>query len=184
MKTDARVRYTRMIIKSSFQELLREKPVGKITVKEVCEKAEINRATFYKHYLDCYDLLDKIMEEALERFDAMLAGMEDKGLQPTLTAILCVLQENAALFKTFNDQNPNSRFTHKLVGRCFRYMELRLPLEAAQGLGKDQRGMLYAFIAGGVGALMEYWLHSGCQKEPAQVADSIIELTKRVVSPG
>ena len=46
-KIDVRARYTRKIIKESFYTLLREKPVEKITVKELCEKAEINRSTFY-----------------------------------------------------------------------------------------------------------------------------------------
>lgn len=43
-KNDARVRYTQRVLKESFLSLLREKPVNKITVKEVCELAELNRA--------------------------------------------------------------------------------------------------------------------------------------------
>ena len=42
-KSDARVRYTQRVLKESFLSLLREKPVNKITVKEVCELAELNR---------------------------------------------------------------------------------------------------------------------------------------------
>ena len=57
MKTDARVRYTLNVLKKSFLSLLEEKPVNKISVKEVCEHAELNRATFYTHFNDCYDLL-------------------------------------------------------------------------------------------------------------------------------
>lgn len=49
MKSDARVRYTRMVIKNAFITLLKRKPLNKISVKQVCELAEINRATFYKH---------------------------------------------------------------------------------------------------------------------------------------
>lgn len=55
---DARVRYTRMITEQSFLELLKQKPVSKITVTELCELAQINRATFYKHYLDVQDLME------------------------------------------------------------------------------------------------------------------------------
>ena len=40
MKTDARVRYTRQIIQHVFIDLLKQKPLGKITVKEICEKAD------------------------------------------------------------------------------------------------------------------------------------------------
>ena len=49
-RTDARVRYTQHVLKESFLMLLRDKPVNRITVKEVCELAELNRATFYAHY--------------------------------------------------------------------------------------------------------------------------------------
>ena len=56
-KTDARIRYTQRILKESFLTLLKQKPVNKITVKEVCEIAELNRATFYAHYSDCFALL-------------------------------------------------------------------------------------------------------------------------------
>ena len=45
MKTDARVRYTVHMIQNIFLELLKEKPIAKITVKEICERAEINRST-------------------------------------------------------------------------------------------------------------------------------------------
>ena len=47
MKTDARVRYTLKMLKDSLLRLLEEKPINKITVKEVCERAELNRATFF-----------------------------------------------------------------------------------------------------------------------------------------
>ena len=46
MKIDPRIRYTRNIIQTSFLELLRQKPLENITVREICEKAEINRSTF------------------------------------------------------------------------------------------------------------------------------------------
>lgn len=45
MKTDARVKYTKMVLKKALLELMQHKPVNKITVKEICERAELNRAT-------------------------------------------------------------------------------------------------------------------------------------------
>ena len=55
---DARVRYTLKVIEDSFLELLGKKPLTKITVTELCQTSQINRATFYKHYLDIPDLLE------------------------------------------------------------------------------------------------------------------------------
>ena len=54
MKTDARVKYTKMVLKKALLELMQHKPVNKITVKEICERAELNRATFYAHYSVSY----------------------------------------------------------------------------------------------------------------------------------
>ena len=72
MATDARVRYTKMVITQSFIKLLGKKPLSRITVKEICEAAELNRATFYKHYLDVYDLLDKMEAQFLEELSSVL----------------------------------------------------------------------------------------------------------------
>jgi AcrR family transcriptional regulator len=65
-KMDRRKKYTRMVLKDSLMELLREKHISGITVKEICELADINRSTFYSHYSDHYDLLNKIEEEIIE----------------------------------------------------------------------------------------------------------------------
>ena len=61
MATDARVKYTKMIIEKSFVELLKVKQLNKITVKELCDLSEINRSTFYKYYDDIFDLFDKMI---------------------------------------------------------------------------------------------------------------------------
>ena len=62
-KMDARKRYTQMVLKQSFLKLLKEKPVNRITVKEVCALAQLNRATFYAHYSDCFALMESIENE-------------------------------------------------------------------------------------------------------------------------
>ena len=70
-KNDARVRYTQKVLKDSLLQLLEKKPINKITVKEVCELAELNRATFYAHYTDCLDVtsLMSAIYEVIERND-------------------------------------------------------------------------------------------------------------------
>ena len=76
MKNDLRVRYTQKVIQEAFWKLLKEKPLAKITVKEVCDLAGINRGTFYKHYMDPYDLMDKIQEEMVCQMEQRLASIE------------------------------------------------------------------------------------------------------------
>ena len=55
---DRRTKYTKNIIKETFIDLLSEKDISKVSVSEICKIADINRATFYRYYLDVFDLLD------------------------------------------------------------------------------------------------------------------------------
>lgn len=65
-REDRRTRYTKQVIREAFFELLREKGFDKISVADICRIAEINRGTFYLHYVDKYDLLDAVIDEALD----------------------------------------------------------------------------------------------------------------------
>lgn len=65
-REDRRVRYTRRVIHEAFFDLLREKGFGKVTVADICRCAEINRGTFYLHYIDKFALLDEVIGEALD----------------------------------------------------------------------------------------------------------------------
>ena len=64
-KTDPRVLRTRKLIMDSFIELSGKKEFKDITVKDITTEAMINRATFYYHFEDIYDLLEKVLSEVL-----------------------------------------------------------------------------------------------------------------------
>lgn len=66
-QTDLRVRRTHLFLQEAIIELITEKGFEAITVGDIAERAMINRATFYRHYQDKYDLVVKIFEEATYR---------------------------------------------------------------------------------------------------------------------
>ena len=57
---DVRVKLTNLMIREAFFSILKQKPLSKVTVKEICTAAGVNRSTFYKYYKDTYDLLEQI----------------------------------------------------------------------------------------------------------------------------
>ncbi|RHN36006.1 TetR/AcrR family transcriptional regulator [Collinsella sp. AF29-7AC] len=63
-KIDRRRRYTLSVIREAFFALLAEVGFAKMTVADICRRAEINRGTFYLHYEDKYALLDALIDEA------------------------------------------------------------------------------------------------------------------------
>lgn len=65
-KTDRRTIYTQNVIKESLLELLSEKTFDKLTVSQLCNQADLTRTTFYVHYNNLTDVLDSVIEDALE----------------------------------------------------------------------------------------------------------------------
>lgn len=99
-KEDRRVRITKAAIRESLIELMSTYPLSKVSVKMICEKADINRSTFYAHYQDQYDLLHKIQKEVIADIRTYLAG------------------------KTFTD---DSTVTLPLLRRCLNTYEVIFP---------------------------------------------------------
>lgn len=65
-KQDLRVKKTKRAIRQAFEHLLMTRPLPKITVTELAKEAEINKATFYLHYTDIYDLYTQALSEHLQ----------------------------------------------------------------------------------------------------------------------
>ena len=108
-KSDARVRYTQRVLKESFLSLLREKPVNKITVKEVCELAELNRATFYAHYSDCFALMESIEQELLDAFGQSLRLIDGFNVSALIAALYTMVEQHgdACRVLIFGDASPS-----------------------------------------------------------------------------
>lgn len=72
-RIDPRVRRTRQMLQAAMSALLKEKDFADINVQDITERADLNRATFYKHFMDKYDLLNTIVRERFQtRLDEAL----------------------------------------------------------------------------------------------------------------
>ena len=85
---DRRVRRTRARLEQAMLELLREKDARSITVRELTERADVNRGTFYAHYKDVFDLLDQMEQALFQRLTQLLSSYSTQDLQNGLTPLL------------------------------------------------------------------------------------------------
>lgn len=81
---DRRVRKTKKALQDGLAELMLEKDLRKITVRELTERVDIHRATFYAHYTDVYDLYEQMEHAALEELSAILAEYNYDGVYQLL----------------------------------------------------------------------------------------------------
>lgn len=172
---DARVRYTRMVIENSFLELLQQKPAAKVTVTEICKLAQINRATFYKHYLDVPDLLEKIEENLFDQIRAAFSAKE-VALESFLLKMLHYTRQEKERFFLLGGDNGDPNLMTKTFMVCY---ESAYPLLARnlQHLQENERQMLYHYISHGAGAVLTWWIKNGMQENPEEIAKFILSLS-------
>ena len=82
---DLREKKTKRSIYNAFLELRSKKPLEKITIKELSEKAEISKATFYLHYQDIYELSQQLQLEVLKRIYDSVQYPMDMFVNPSKT---------------------------------------------------------------------------------------------------
>ena len=171
---DHRTRVTKMLIRRAFTDLLRVKPVQSISIKELCEKAGVNRGTFYAHYASVHDLLMQMEDEMLSEINEVLASLlpEDGGDVSSLrisTELFQCLKDNADICTVtlgdFGDKSFAMRMLNMGWEKCFdaysRYFRDASPKQIAY---------FYAFVSEGCIGLLRRWLREGMTTSAEDIA--------------
>ena len=172
-KTDRRILYTKMVLRESLLELMREKPIGKITPTEICRRADINRNTFYAHYLSPESLLTSIQDELYAEINRSLTDSPTDGnVLGMLTEILKAIRKNGDLCKVLFSERGDKDFLRRIVNIA---REKCVAAWRAAGMTAEggQVEMLYNYSAGGIVAVIEGWIREGMASSPEEVAHFI-----------
>ena len=170
MKSDRRVRYTRMVLKQALLSLMLERPITRITVTEICERAEVNRATFYAHYADPYDLLARIENELFESIRRSIAGGLSSGsLRRILTDICSSIRDNGALCRVIFSEYGDREFLERVLNIA-RVESMALWRSIVPHAGERELERMYAFFSQGSAAVIRGWVLSGMQDAPEEIA--------------
>ena len=182
MKTDPRSRYTQSVIENAFLTLIREKKqLSKVTVSDICKVAEINRGTFYRYYLDVYDLADQLMDAGIEQIRKMIANENGQSYREVFSSVLRIFQQDRAFFSmvmsnAFGEHGSNT-FMNKLFTVCFEQLHTSIP-----NADVNEQVRLFSYISGGSGALIEYWLLSDNGESPEEIAEKIGKYAEILIS--
>ncbi len=174
-KMDQRVRLTRNLLKNALVQLMQEQHISKISVRALCEVADINRSTFYVHYNDHYDLLNKVEQEVLENLNKYLSRQDLNKDRPmsvqVLTRVLDYVKENMELFKALLSENCDFAFQKDL-------MKLAQVLSSQHNQSLTAKTQEYAesFFLSGAISMLQKWLHGGANESPAQMAEFVIQI--------
>ncbi len=170
-KEDRRVKYTKMVLKQSLLELMQSKEIGKITVTEICERADINRNTFYKYYYGPENLLYMIEEELFSMIKSSINNMSD--IEVTSRELCRIILENKELSRVIFSENGNRDFLHRIIRfeRQKFLSEWKLKVKP-ESIGTFEK--LYSFSEGGMISVITDWVRSGFRDDPEDIVGFII----------
>ncbi len=149
MKTDARVKYTVKVIKEAFLKILENKPITKISVKEVAEAAEVNRATFYSHFSDCYDLLESIENDLLNDFRNSLKYVSFFDVAFLVSAIYDMIERHSEICRILVFKNTNPSIIKKMIDLA-REQSMELWRKELKKASQNELEMLYIHLSHGL----------------------------------
>ena len=171
-KTDRRVLYTKMFLRESLLELMKEKPVDKITPTELCRRAEINRNTFYTHYYTARDVLEEIETELSVQIIESLSNRftaENIDIPQMLNEICRIIYEKQDFCKILLSENGDAAFLERVI-TLGKNVIIQGWKKLGVSLPDDQMEMFFAFIISGSIALIKKWAAEDMKNSPSEVA--------------
>ncbi len=174
-RSESKFKNTAVRMQQALIDLLEEKEFNDISITDICEKAGVNRSTFYAHYENLYDLLKETQESAItEFFDSLnsdigpsdfskMSADELIFISPQyLVPYLTFIKKNRRLYEVYNNSNVFAvgEMDKQLIENIF------VPIYAKNGV-TDRRVVEYMshYFISGVSAITMEWVKRGCEDD-------------------
>lgn len=184
-KAESKYFNTALKMDKALIEILEKKDFEYITIKEICQKADVSRSTFYLHYQNTRDLLDEAVRYILDGFieyftdekQFITNGFSDCELielnfvtEKYLIPFLCYFRENKRVFKTMMSNSVSFDF-NGIYERLFRYVFN--PILSRFDYPEKERHYVMRFYLSGIFAVVMKWIEDDCEKSDEDIAEII-----------
>ena len=183
-KSESKYFNTALLMDEALLLLLEKKDFDFITVKEICEKAGVNRSTFYLHYENTYDLLVETISMINKRFYASFVGENFDGIKNAqdssffitkdyLIPYLNFVKENKRVFKLIHDKPHLFEYEKTLKGM---YNEIFTKILDKYNVSEVDKKYVFAYYTQGTLAIIMKWVEDDCDTEIDKITDLVIDL--------
>lgn len=174
-KDDRRVLYTKKVLRESLMNLLKEKPIQKITTTELCCRADINRNTFYSHYDNPEAMLCSIEEELFEQIKfTMNELIRNESNSNLLSQVFDLIIVNSDLCNLLFSDYGDKAFISRVANLPHDWTMAKW--KAAGIIGDDmQLELLYLHNVYGTISAIQYWIQGGMKKSQQELVLFLIQ---------
>ena len=173
---DRRVKYTKKTIKDTFINLLNEKEINKITVSEICKQADINRATFYRYYLDVYDLLDKIKDDFVTELISNSINADSSTVSSYAKPLLEAFLNHKELVQVLFKNQQSTYFLDDILAIAYEKCKERWKKDLPD-LEEEDIEYATVYIFNGALGIINFWIKNDFDKSVDEIANIIEKLS-------
>jgi AcrR family transcriptional regulator len=177
-KVDRRIAKSQEAIKKALIELMSEKNFDDITIQDISDHANVSRGTIYLHYVDKFDLLDKLIEEHINEMgeicEATLAAEYKDANLPWFEYLESHFLFFSTMLKSKGALSFRSQFHEFLID------EFKDEVDTSQGKNHElDQAVLLQFIVTSYVGIVEWWITNGMPYPPQVMADQVGILLER-----
>jgi AcrR family transcriptional regulator len=181
---DPRIKKTRKYLREALLTLIKEKGFDAITVGDLTTVAEINRATFYQHYQDKFDLLNQTIDDMLFTLGSYVAPkntddfLNKDGIIPIHLRLFEFISENSSFFKIMMGENGIPSFQNRFIKMICHFMEEKLDqLQPDPQKMQIPKEIIIHYISFAIFGLLSYWLQNDMNYSVTYMAKQLSVLT-------
>ena len=172
-KDNRSTRRTRSAIREAMTEMLAVKPLGKITVQELIDRANICRTTFYAHYEDIYDLLGEVEDDILAEIRTRLEGLDQAPIRveeqyPAIEAVVEVCARHENLIRLLNGPNGDPGFDTRLQDTIYEVTRQLRSIKEGEVFNEERHRLYSCYVISGGISVLNRMLSANLPIDPAE----------------
>lgn len=177
---DRRIIKSKEAIKKAVIELISEKNFNQITIQNIADKANVSRKTIYLHYLDKFDLLDKLIEEHINELEELRDASSEMDFIDGGLIWFEYLEKNYLFFSTMLASQGALSFRNRFLEFVIEGLKGEVTIAEGKNQGFSEEVIL-RFIAGAYVELVEWWFKNEMPYSPRDMAKQVGILIERIV---
>ncbi|MBQ7064865.1 MAG: TetR/AcrR family transcriptional regulator C-terminal domain-containing protein [Firmicutes bacterium] len=167
-KEDRRITMTKRMLKETLIEILKEKDIYRVTIRELCNRADLNRTTFYKYYGSQFELLADMENDFLNFLSGAVKNNAGDAVK-IITAACEYLESNLELARLLINNNVDPAFPQKVAS--LEIIKETILTNLDDHRSETEFEYLYNYMTYGAYRVICLWLNKENREEPRQIAE-------------
>jgi len=169
-KEDRRIVMTKRMLKEALLTMLKDKDIYHVSIRELCDNADINRTTFYKYYGSQIDLLSEI-EDDMIAFMTQIVKQNEGDTKKIIIATCEFLEENLEFARLMINNNVDPDFPNRVLStNIFKEASSN---KLSSKICEAEKEYMYNFITYGILRIISIWINKEKRESPEEIANLV-----------